>query len=136
MTSPTVLAFDYGSKRIGVALVGHDGAGPMPLTTIDATADVWSQVRHLITKHQPNLLVVGWPRGLDGQTTQQTRAAEEFAEQLGLHTGKEVALQDEALSSEEAQSRLNPKLTIKQQRAQIDAVAAQVILEDYLREVH
>ena len=127
------MCFDYGSKRIGVA-VAEVAQSPIPLTTVDASADVWSQIGHLLAKHQPSTLVVGWPRGLDGQHTAQTYLVEEFARQLGARYGTKVSLQDEALSSEEAQKRLDPKLTVRKQRERIDAVAAQVILEDYLRE--
>jgi putative transcription antitermination factor YqgF len=85
-------------------------------------------------QYSPNLLVVGWPRGLDGQHTQQTHLAEEFADELGSRYDKRVIMQDEVLSSEEAQKRIDPKLPIRKQREKIDAIAAQIILEDYLRE--
>lgn len=130
----TILAFDYGSKRIGVAMCAADGSAPQPLTTIDATAGVWSQVSHLLTHHRPELLVVGWPRGLDGQHTQQTHLAEAFARELEDRYNKPVVLQDEVMTSEEAKRRLDPKLTVRKQREVIDAVAAQIILEDYVRE--
>lgn len=131
-----VLAFDFGSKRIGVALGDEQTKDARPLTTVDATSGVWGQIGHLVRQHKPICFVVGWPRGLDGQHTQQTHAAEEFARELEARYGLKVLLQDEALSSEEAQRRIDPKLTIRKQREVIDAIAAQVILEDYLREQH
>lgn len=130
-----VICFDFGSKRIGVAIASASQP-PTPLTTVDASADVWSQINHLLSKHKPGVVVVGWPRGLDGQHTAQTHMAEEFARELEARYGTKVVMQDEALSSEEASKRLNPKLTVHKQREQIDAVAAQVILEDYIRESH
>jgi putative Holliday junction resolvase len=128
-----ILAFDYGSKRIGVAIF-TPGDRPLPLTTVDASANVWSQISHLMSQHSPNLLIVGWPRGLDGQHTQQTHLAEGFADELGSRYDKRVIMQDEVLSSEEAQKRIDPKLPVRKQREKIDAIAAQIILEDYLRE--
>ncbi len=131
-----ILAFDFGSKRIGVALADEQARVARPLTTVDANHDVWGQISHLVRQYEPRRFVVGWPRGLEGQHTQQTHAAEEFASTLEARYGLKVSLQDEALSSEEAQRRLDPKLTVRKQREVIDAIAAQVILEDYLREQH
>ena len=129
-----ILGFDYGSKRIGVARVEAHARQARPLTTIDATDNVWGQIGHIVRRYEPSLVVVGWPRGLDGQHTQQTYAAEAFARELEDRYALEVVLQDEALSSEEAQRRINPKLPIRKQREIIDALAAQVILEGYLHE--
>lgn len=129
-----VLAFDYGSKRIGVALGDIYARSAQAITTLHDDTDIWTQVNHLLRQYAPSYVVVGWPRGLDGQHTSQTHAAEEFAHGLRTRFGVEVVLQDEALSSEEAQRRINPKLPIRKQRELIDALAAQVILEDYMRE--
>ena len=129
-----ILGFDYGSKRIGVARADSQSRQALPLTTLDATQNLWAQVGHIIRQNEPSLVVVGWPRGLDGQHTQQTHAAEAFARELEVRYGLKAVLQDEALSSEEAQRRINPKLPIRKQREVIDAIAAQIILEGYLHE--
>lgn len=134
--SVNVLAFDYGSKRIGVALGDIYARSAQPITTLHDDTDIWAQINHLLRQYAPKLAVVGWPRGLDGQHTSQTHAAEEFAHGLEARFGVEVVLQDEALSSEEAQRRIDPKLPLRKQRELIDAIAAQVILEDYMREKH
>lgn len=128
----TILAFDHGSKRIGVA-ISSDGQSAQPFTTIDASVDPLRSIGHLVRTHRPSLLIVGWPRGLDGQHTAQTYRAEQFAQQLKEAFDVEVTLQDEVLTSEEASKRINAKLPIKKQREQIDMLAAQVILEDYLQ---
>ena len=132
----SILAFDFGSKRIGVAQSAAHSSQAEPLTTLDGEADVWGQVRHLVEKYQPDLMVVGWPRGLDGQHTAQTALAEEFAHTLEQRFSKRVVLQDEVLTSEEAGRRISPKLPLRKQREVLDAIAAQIILEDYLREPH
>lgn len=129
-----ILGFDYGSKRIGVARADMQSRQALPLTTLDATQNLWGQMSHIVRQHEPSLVVVGWPRGLDGQHTQQTHATEEFARELEARYGFKVVLQDEALSSEEAQRRIDPKLSIRKQREVIDAIAAQIILEGYLHE--
>lgn len=133
-SSRCILGFDYGSKRIGVALADSQSFQAKPLTTLDATQDVWRQISHIIRQHQPALVVVGWPRGLDGQHTDQTYATEAFAQELESRYGAKVVLQDEALSSEEAQLRIDQKLPIRKQREIIDAIAAQIILESYIYE--
>jgi putative Holliday junction resolvase len=131
-----VLAFDFGSKRTGVALGDKYARSTRAITTLSSGSDMWGQIAHLLRQYSPSHVVVGWPRGLDGQHTSQTHAAEEFAHELEERYGVRVVLQDEALSSEEAQRRIDPKLPIRKQRELIDAIAAQVILEDYMREKH
>ncbi len=130
----SIMAFDFGEKRIGVAMKQQGTREPRPLVTIDGTIDIMSQLKHLIRTHQPDLLVVGRPRGLDGQTTAQTKKSELFAAQLRAKTGVAVVLQDETLSSVEAERRLPKKTNLKTRKALLDQIAAQIILEDFLNE--
>lgn len=129
----TILAFDYGDQHIGVAIseAGHPLA--QPLTTIDTVIDVWSQVGYLIKKYQPDIIVVGWPRGLDLQTTNQTKMTEAFADELKRRLSVKVVLQDEAVTSEEALKRLPKKLPERKRKQLIHQYAAQIILEDFLK---
>ena len=124
----TVLGFDYGSRRIGVAL-GSQGTA-RPLGVIEAAG--WeTAVRELIAKHEPKRLVVGLPRGLDGQETAQTAKAREFAAALEKFTKLPADLIDEAGTSGVAEDRL--KLTKKHyDKGAIDAEAAAIIVQDYL----
>ena len=132
-----VLAFDYGSSRIGVAICRPNQAHAEPLTTVDASAEVWPQIYHLVGQHHPDILVVGWPRNLEADKTVQTRLAEEFADTLRSRTRLPVILQDEVLSSAEADMRIDTKLPLKKQKELRDQIAAQVILEDYVqRQTH
>ena len=103
--SGTVLAFDFGERRIGVA-VGELALGiAHPVETIDAVANQprFSRIAALIDEWQPVLLVVGLPRRMDGTEHQMTELARKFARRLHGRFGIEIALEDERLTSAEAE---------------------------------
>ena len=127
-----ILGFDYGLARIGVAIAQNGEI--TPLLTLDATSDFWPEIIILCDKYDPQKLVVGLPRNLEGNDTKQTKLARQFARHLELKSHLPVDLQDEALSSVEAQKRLDPNLSLPKQKRQLDQIAAVIILEDYLRE--
>ena len=78
-------------------------------------------------------VVVGWPRRLDGSPNQQTPIVETFARTLGSKVSMPVVLQDERLSSREAESRLAvDEKDWRKRKSKIDAAAAAIILQDYL----
>ncbi len=80
-------------------------------------------------------IVVGWPRRLDGTPTAQTPIVEAFARAIGQATAIPVVLQDERLSSVEAESRLALKeRDWRKRKSKLDAAAAAVVLQDYLDE--
>jgi len=120
----TILAFDHGLKLIGVARVDTFVKLVEPLGDIET--DNTAEIKSLIEQYQPIALVVGLPRGLEGQETDQTRSARDFAKQLEQYL-LPVHLQDEALTSKQAEE-------IKSDNQSEHAVAAGIILEDYLRE--
>jgi putative Holliday junction resolvase len=123
----TILAFDFGLKRIGVA-VGEPELGtahPLP-----AIAN-FSQIQELINEWQPARLVVGLPTSVQGEAHAMTRQAEDFARRLERRFRLPVARVDERFTSVEAQSKLRGTRPSKKQ---IDSVAAQLILEQYLGE--
>ena len=123
------LGIDYGAKRIGLAIsVGEKGLA-RPLTTLDAgSLKYWDELGRIISENDVHELVVGLPRGLDGGETDQTKAARFFAVELASFK-LPIHLQDEAGTSSVARQRIGKKLTSK---AQIDAEAASIILQDYL----
>lgn len=125
----TVLSFDYGTSRIGVA-VSQNG-NVQPLVTLSAK-DPWPDIASLAIEYQPKELVVGLPRNLNGEPTAQTKLALSFADSLAQLTQLPVSLQDEALSSQRAIERIGKKTPIAQRKKILDQVAAQIILEDYL----
>lgn len=130
----TVLAFDYGEARIGVAIKKADELGPQPLQTLKNDSQLQETLRSLVDEFGADVLVVGRPRNLEGESTAQTRAAEQFATMLKDTYKKEVKLQDEALTSEEAEIRIPASIPADKHREVIDQYAAVIILEDYLRE--
>ena len=94
-----ILGFDFGQKRTGVAIAIDSDI--QPLVTLDVQS-IQEDVLELVRKHQPEELVVGIPRNLDGEDTDQTRLARDFGQQLAKLTSLDVKYQDEALSSERA----------------------------------
>lgn len=129
----TILAFDYGDSRIGVAIKPPQQASAEPLLTLHNDGLLEQKIQELIDLHNPQTLVVGLPRNLSGESTAQTKKAEQFASQLSERYNIKVDLQDEALSTQQAEERI-PKRLYPKRRELIDQYAACVILENYLKE--
>ena len=100
MPDGTVLAFDFGTRRIGVAVGEAMLKNARPLTTIDAAANDarFAAIGRLIAEWQPARLVVGLPLALDGSAHEMTARSRRFANQLHGRFGLPVALVDERLS--------------------------------------
>ncbi len=124
------IAFDYGSQRIGIAIGGGTLGRPKPLTIITNDKAAMSTIQTLIKEHRPTKIIVGIPHNLDGEETQQSLECRHFARQLEVFN-KSVVLYDESLSTERAEHRLG-KLPLRKKKRQLDAVSAQIILEDYI----
>ena len=128
----TVLAFDFGEKRIGVAVGERLLAQAHPLTTIrgEANAERFSAIAALINEWQPVCLVVGLPVALDGAAHAMTARCTRFANQLRGRFGLPVDYAEERLSSVEAEERLREAgHNARGARDHIDAMAAQIILQ-------
>lgn len=130
-----VMALDYGDARTGVAI--SDAAG-----IIVGTAKViseWNrdrvaeQIAILVKEQQPQRLVMGFPRNMDGTEGPRAELYREFAELVEEKTGMQVVLWDERRTTIEAHNILsaNGKKT-KKHKKNVDAVAASLILEGYL----
>ncbi len=132
--SSTVLAFDFGERRIGVAVGEHLLATANPLTTIDNESNEirFQMITTLINEWQPKLLVVGLPLSLDGTEHAVTQLCKKFARRLNGRFNLPVMLIDERYSSVEASSLLNQAgIKGRAQKAMLDQVAAQTILQSY-----
>ena len=127
----SVLGLDVGAQRIGVAAASLAAGLARPLTTLRHDDGFLPALRKLIETENAQALVVGLPRGLDGQHTAQTQAVESFTDELRRNCGLPVHLQDEAVTSKQAETELESRGK-PYRRGDIDALAATYILEDWL----
>jgi putative Holliday junction resolvase len=122
---------DVGSQRVGIAVASLAARLPRPLTTLRQDASFWQSLKEIIETEDAGTLVIGLPRGLDGQSTAQTAAIETFAADLRQHVDLPIHYQDEAVTSKQAEAELEARGK-PYQRGDIDALAATYILEDFL----
>lgn len=140
MTSSTkestiLLAFDFGTKRIGVAIGQRVTKVARPLVTLSAKNGVphWDKVAQLIKRWQPQEFVVGIPLNMDGTEQPLTHAARDFAKMLNERFKLPVHEVDERLTTVDARERLFQEGGYKAlQDGQVDSVAAQLILQAWL----
>jgi putative Holliday junction resolvase len=135
------LGIDYGARRIGLALSDATATLASPWRLLQRPPSDAETIRVLIAEIHAlangddglEAVVVGWPRRLDGTPTDQTSMVETLARALEAQIDIPVVLQDERLSSHEAESRLaRRERDWRKRKKQLDAAAAAVILQDYL----
>jgi len=134
-TARTLLGFDYGKKRIGVAVGQKLTATATPAETLHSSNDQpdWAGIARLIETWRPQALVVGLPLHMDGTEHALTEAAREFGRELEQRFDLPVHLIDERLTSVEAGHLLaGTTKNARRRKADIDKVAAQLILETWL----
>ena len=136
-----VLAFDFGSRRIGVACgdTVSRTASPLQAVPVKPGSPRWETIDALLRNWQPALIVVGLPYNVDGSDSSMTSAAREFAAALERRCRLPVVLVDERYSSREAEARLKSARESGRRRrrvgkADVDAAAACVILERWFTE--
>ncbi len=141
MTAPpvsrprTVMGFDFGRVRIGVAVGQELTATASPLVTVKTRngRPDWDGIARLIQQWRPQLLVVGVPRHADGSDNAVTTAALHFSRQLQGRYGLTVATIDERLSSNEAATWAAAQgIRTAGGRLTVDALAAALILQSWL----
>ena len=136
-TAETILGFDFGEKRIGVAVGNTVTSQAKALTTlhVESNAARLGAVEKLVAEWQPASFVIGQPEHADGRPHEVAHLAKKFGNRLIETFRLPVAYINETLSSVEASSILVAR-GVKgiAQRSEIDAVAAQVILQSYLDE--
>lgn len=126
------MGLDVGEKRVGIALARAGLRMALPLTTLDRQADdFWQQLLQVMKQNDVDALVVGLPRNLEGQETGQTAAARQFAQELATQSDIPQTWQDEALTSVKAEEILRQS-NKPYEKGDIDALAASLILSDYL----
>jgi putative Holliday junction resolvase len=134
MRDETLLAFDFGMKRIGVAIGELRLGQARDLTTIHAEANEirFSAIEKLLAEWRPGRLIVGRPLNDDASPHDMTARCERFANQLHGRYGLPVELVDERFSSVEADADLRQRgLDWRQRKARVDAVAARIILQNW-----
>lgn len=135
--NPTVMAFDYGLRQIGVAVGNRELGTSQPLTVLRARdgAPDWPSVETCLKEWQPGLIVVGKPLNMDGTESEMSARAQRFARQIEGRFGLEVTMADERLTSREAKSRAREQgHRGDYHAAPIDAEAAVLILETWLNQ--
>jgi putative Holliday junction resolvase len=130
------IAFDVGRRRTGVAVSDATGTLARPLKVLGEPAIDAAVAVIVALRDEPDGLgavVVGWPRRLDGSDSSETPHVRAFADALEAATGLPVTLQDERLTSVEAEQRLAEREPDwRARKAKLDAAAAAIILQDYL----
>jgi putative Holliday junction resolvase len=127
MTDRVVLGFDFGARRIGVAIANTVTREARPLTTVNAAsvAARWDAVAALVAEWDPAQLVVGVPRHPDGTPHDMTSRCERFARQLEGRFRRPVARIDERYTS-----------AVSERAVDVDAAAAALILQQWFDEEH
>ena len=139
MDTGTVLAFDFGTRRIGVAVGNTLVRVAHPLTTIadESNAARFAAIASLIGEWQPAVLVVGRPLHADGTAHDMTARAERFARQLEGRVGLPVARVDERLTTVDAEAALVAAgIRATERKAVRDQAAAQRILQSWFDNEH
>ncbi len=133
ITPSSVLALDVGARRVGVAVATVQARLPRPLITLIQNETFFDALVSIIEVEGVQAVVVGFPRGMQGQHTAQTDVIESFVEQLKQHVPLPIHLQDEAMTSKHAEAELKARGRTYD-RGDIDALAATYILDDFLQE--
>lgn len=134
MTDSTVLGFDFGERRIGVAMGAAEVGVATPLVTLDTPSndERFAAIGKLIAEWRPGALVVGLPTHADGTPHEMTRLATRFAQRLKGRFGLPVWLVDERHTSLLAESLLaEAGVRGRKQKPALDQVAAMAIVQTW-----
>ena len=134
------LGVDYGRKRVGLAVSDASGMLARPWKTLAVSgidrqaAEITREIEALAGESDGlSVIVIGLPRRLSGEAHEQTAAVEQLAARLKMQIAVPIVLQDERLTSHEAEELLSRReKDWRKRKARLDAVAAAVILQDYL----
>lgn len=127
-----LLAFDFGMKKIGVAVGQSITHTATPLTEIPAQDGIpsWDMILTLLQTWKANAIVVGLPYNMDGSDQEITHAAKKFGNRLHDRFRKPVYFIDERLTTVEAKAQLGHSSKV------VDRYAAKLILEAWFKEQH
>lgn len=134
MSTMTLMAFDFGTKSIGVAIGQQITGTAHPLMALKAQDGIpdWQKIEQLLKEWQPDRLIVGLPLNMDGTEQPLTARASKFANRLHGRFGLPVELHDERLSTVEARAALFSSGGFKAlKKGAIDCASAVVILQSW-----
>jgi len=131
----TLLGFDFGSKKIGVACGQSLTGTANPLNAVSSKDGVpdWSAIEKLVQEWQPNAFVVGLPLNMDDSESEISARARRFARQLHGRFNKPVWLVDERLSTRAAREQLGAR-NKRGPDPRVDSIAAGLLIESYFRD--
>lgn len=130
-----ILAVDYGDVRTGIAVCDKSEflASPVCVITEKDADKLCEKICEIVTQYKAEQIVMGLPKNMDGSEGFRAVACREFAEKLENASSLQVVMRDERLTTVSAHNFLNQTNTRGAKRKQtVDAVAAVIILEDYL----
>ena len=126
-----LICLDVGETRIGLAMADSVAKLPRPLKTLHNKSDIFDDIVRIVEMHNVKILVIGLPRGLDGQDTDQTKYVKNFFNKLSKRLKIPIYLEDEALSTFRVKEDLkrSKKNFVKED---LDALSACFILDDFI----
>uniref|UniRef100_A0A3B0MK89 Putative pre-16S rRNA nuclease n=1 Tax=Arsenophonus endosymbiont of Trialeurodes vaporariorum TaxID=235567 RepID=A0A3B0MK89_9GAMM len=137
MANRTIIAFDFGTLSIGIAIGQEITATARPLTAIKAKDGKpnWLDIEKIIQEWQPELAIVGLPINMDGTEQPISNQARKFANRLHGRFGIQVTLHDERLTTIEARAQLfNQGGYRALNKSKIDSISAVIILESWFEQ--
>ncbi|UAK21997.1 Holliday junction resolvase RuvX [Kluyvera sp. CRP] len=135
--SGTLLAFDFGTRSIGVAIGQRITGTARPLAAIKAQGGTpdWNVIARLLKEWQPETVIVGLPLNMDGTEQPLTARARNFANKIHGRFGVPITLHDERLSTVEARAGLFEHGGFRAlNKGSVDSASAVVILESYFEQ--
>lgn len=127
----SLLGLDIGDVRIGVAIADTKAPFPSPLVTLEASTELAKEFAQILSVHKVETVVIGYPRNMSGEATDQTARVEQIASLLNIPDNIKIVWQDESLTSVKAEEELN-KRGKPYQKGDVDSLAATYILNDYI----
>lgn len=130
---PRTLALDYGEKRIGAAVSDPLGLTAQPLPYIVNDDHIWLSLDRVVDEYQVVQIMLGLPKGMSGQDTQQTRVVRDFFDLVCERYSFEVFFRDERLSTQAAQKHLlKADVSRRKRKESVDSLSAAFFLQGYL----
>ncbi|WP_159138535.1 MULTISPECIES: Holliday junction resolvase RuvX [unclassified Acinetobacter] len=135
-TPQTIMAFDFGTQKMGMS-VGQSliaSASPLPLFPMKDGIPNWDELLKIVKSHQPNLFLVGLPLNMDDSESELSTRARKFARRLRHQTNIETLMVDERLTTREARDELDHyQAQGRGKRLSADSIAAALLIESWYR---